>query len=285
VVADILILVHGMGHSAQGDCYAWAASLWPDSEQFTSNTRRWLQFPDGRRTYLLEVFYEDVNDVLRSKYAQLWDGLTGKLPEAWRAGVDTCITDVAQNVLSDVSIDQVQTRFVYKYLEARELAQALAGPATSPTTIPISVLSHSLGTLIAYEGLFRAADVASAFALHPVNVVACAPMWSPVRKVQILAQRRRYLAKRGFVKPGRINPATQIFEPLIKRCTTLYHSSDPFLLIQDQSDYQQGAGNNGLCDSFEVVDSGSIPNPASHNMVGSYLTHAASRAIVLRGLA
>ncbi len=283
-MSDILILVHGMGHSAQGDCYAWAATLWPDAEQFTKDTRRWLQFPDGNKKYLLEVFYEDVNDVLREKYSALWNGVTGKLPDAVRSNVDTCVTDVAQNVLSDVSIDQVQTRFVYKYLEARELAQALAGHSSAPETIPISVLSHSLGTLIAYEGLFRAADVAGAFALHPVNVVACAPMWSPIRKVQILAQRRRYLPKRGFTKPGRVNQATLVFEPFIKRCTTVYHTSDPFLLIQDRSDYQQGSANNGLIDAFELIDSGAVPNPASHNMVGSYLTNAESRAAVLRGL-
>ena len=283
-MSDILIFAHGMGHSRPGDCYAWASLLYPDAEQFTRDTRRWLQFPDGRHKYLLEVFYEDTNEQLRAKYASLWDGLETALPAQWRQGIDTCVSDVAQNVLLDGSIDQVQTRFVYKYLEAREIAQTLSPPGVSPTRISISVVAHSLGSLIAYEGLFRAADVASAFAMHPVRLVVCAPMWSPIRKVQLKLGRRRYLPSRGFTKPGRTNRATGAFEPLISTCTAVYHSSDPFLLIQDTSDYTQGGANNGLVDEFVLVDSGPTPLPSSHSMGSSYLTHAASRATVLKGL-
>jgi hypothetical protein len=282
---DILILAHGMGHSAPGDCFAWASQLYPDAEQFTKNTRRWLQFPDGSQKYLLEVFYEDVSDVLKDKYGALWSATLGKVPDQWRQPVETCISDVAQNVLLDHSIDQAQSRFVAKYLEATLLAQALAGPSGSPTSIPIGVLAHSLGTLIAYEGLFRSADVAGAFSLHPVSLVVCAPMWSPIRKVQAAARRRRYLVDKGLVKPGRFSPiAADVFEPLVKRCTAIYHTSDPFLLIQDQSEYTKGPANNGLIDEFVLVDSGSMPNPASHNMGSSYLTHQGSRDAVLRGL-
>ncbi|MEO6444364.1 MAG: hypothetical protein ABIZ91_17700 [Gemmatimonadaceae bacterium] len=283
-MAEILIIAHGMGHSRPGDGYTWASLLYPTAEQFTKDTRRWLQFPDGRQKYLLEVFYEDVNETLRNKYSQLWDGVTGQLPEQCRSMVDTCITDVTQNVLLDHSIDLVQSRFVAKYLEARELAQALAGPEVAPTAVPIGVLAHSLGTLIAYEGLFRAADVASAFALHPVRLVVCAPMWSPICKVQAALKRRRYLPLQGLVKPGRVNRATRKFEPLISRCTAIYHTSDPFLLIQDRAEYMQGSANNGLIDEFVLVESGNLPLPASHAMGSSYLTHPDSRAAVLRGL-
>jgi hypothetical protein len=282
---DILMLAHGMGHSAQGDCFAWASQLYPDAEQFTQDTRRWLEFPDGRQKYLLEVFYEDTNEVLRAKYADLWNRVHGRLPDQWREQVETCLTDVAQNVLLDQSIDQVQSAFVRKYLEATLLAQALVGPRGNPFDVRIGVLAHSLGTLIAYEGLFRAADVVSKMAMHPVHLVVCAPMWSPIRKVQRALGRRRYLVERGLTKPGRFNPILPtVFEPLVRKCTAIYHTSDPFLMIQDQSEYNRGPANNGLIDEFVLVDSGTMPNPASHNMGSSYLTHPGSRMAVLRGL-
>jgi len=273
-----------MGQSSPGDCFAWATLLYPDAEQFTKDTRRWLQFPDGSQTYLLEVFYEDVNDAVRNKYASTYQSLTGEIPEQWRAQIDTCVSDVAQNVLLDHSIDQVQSRFVGKYLEARLLAQSLAGPTSSPSAIPISVLAHSLGTLVAYEGLFRASDVASGFPLHPVRLVACAPMWSAIRKTQIRLDRRRYLPQRGFTKPGRVNQATLRFVPMVTRCTAIYHTSDPFLLIQDRADYTRGSVNNGLIDEFVLVDSGNTPTPGAHSMGSSYLSHPVARAAVLRGL-
>lgn len=283
-MASVVIFAHGMGHSAKGDCFAWASLLWPDAEQFTKDTRRWLQFPDGRQTYLLEVFYEDINGDFRRKYGELFDKITGKLPEECREPVDTCVSDVALNVLSDAAIDSVQSRFVAKYLEARELARSIVGPSGAPTTVNIGVVGHSLGTLIAYEGLFRSADVLSAAALHPVSLVVCAPMWSPIRRVQVGAKARRYLPIRGFTKPGRINGATLAFEPMIRRCTAIYHSHDPFLLIQAQTDYTAGPANNGLIDEFVLVDSGNLPNPAAHAMGSSYLANAESRAAVLRGL-
>lgn len=282
-MASIIIFAHGMGHSAKGDCYAWASTLFPDSEQFEQDTRRWLQLPDGNQVYLLEVFYEDANEAFSIKYTDLWGKVLGKVPDAWRDPVSTCITDVAQAVLSDASIDQVQTRFVYKYLEARALAQALVGPEGNPRSVPIIVIGHSLGTLIVYEGLYRASAVAAKMPLHPVRVVVCAPMWSPIRKVQAQLARRRYLVTEGLKKPGRMNTATQRFEALISRCTAVYHSSDPFLLIQERSEYQAGGAGNGLIDEFVVVDSGSIPLPASHNMGSAYLGNDVSRSVVLRG--
>lgn len=282
-VPRILLLMHGMGKAEQRDTFAWASHLWPDGQQFESGERRWIDTPDGYRTYLLEIYYEDLNEVIASKYAPAWESILGKEDATLRAKLETYVGDVVHHVLTDGAIDAAQMRVRAKYCEARELSIALTrGTGRLPERVPIAMLSHSLGTLIAFEGLWRMAQVWEHLSYHPVRLVACAPMWSPIRKVQLALKRRRYLATHGISRPV-MTLATGLPGALVTHCTALYRSDDPFLLLQDERDYEATGSPDGLIDVYRKV----IINPKTlngHSMTDAYLANPECRALIARGL-
>ncbi len=280
--ARILITVNGMGDPDAGSTFAWSRALFPDAEEHTADGRRWLDTADGR-VYLLEVRYEDVNDMLLAKHQGLREGLRDLIPEntpdVVEETLEEFVLDVVEQVLVKEALDAAQMEFLGTYVEALRIAGDEAGDDGDPRTIGIGVLAHSLGTLVAFEGLHRAADSEDILHFLDVNLVLCAPMLAPMHAVQshLPAQSHRYLVDRGPVKPTRHNAFLGTDEPVIGTGLLFYDTDDPFHRIHSDAFYDVPGPK--LAD--EIVKYASHPDLfwKGHDMLGSYLAHNRDRIV------
>lgn len=269
----ILITVTGMGDPEEGDTFSWAARLFPDGELYRAKGRDWLQFPDGGQIYLLEVRYEDVNDALLTKNENVKSALSAG-PDKIDKALQEYPGDVITQVLVDKAIDAAQMRFMGKYMEALHLARALVGPAGNIGIARIGVLCHSLGTLIAFEGLARCYDKSEILQVVPVNLVMCAPMLAPMCTVQRKLRMRRYLVAMGACRPSRHNPASKKTDSIIRHCLAIYDRKDPFHRIHSDAFYGPATNpKNKLVDKFHYFDSDADNLWEGHFMEESYLRH------------
>jgi hypothetical protein len=270
--ADILVSITGMGDPEEGDTDSWAQLLYPNAEMYASGGRKWLQFPTGRQIYLLEVLYEDINDALLGKYEGLRQILSSWAPEQIEKVLNEYAGDVVMQVLTDAAMDATQKRFIAAYAKAIQLSISVMGAGADIRQARVGVLSHSLGTLIAYEGLHRTYEVNDFIRFIPVNLVMCAPMLRPISAVVGYANRRRYLATYGCQRPHRQNSATGKTESLIARCIAFYNRTDPFYRIHADSFYAHGPTRD-LVDSLITFETHPKYFWEAHSMGESYLVN------------
>jgi hypothetical protein len=271
--AEILISITGMGDPDDGDTDAWAQTVFPTGTMFASGGRKWLQFPNGRQIYLLEVLYEDVNDAMLAKYEGMTDAFFGWAPDMIEKKLEEYLGDVVVNVLSDVTMDMTQRRFVAAYAKAVQLATSVVGMDGDIRTAKVGVLSHSLGTLVAYEGLYRTYDTSDFLRFIPVNLVMCAPMLRPICGVQAFLQKKRYLAQRKCQRPSRTNPVTGKSESIVRQAIAFYDRRDPFYLIHADSFYDNTKPNQDLVDRFVTFETKPKFPWMAHAMTDSYLAN------------
>lgn len=270
----ILISLHGMGDAQAGDTHAWAKTLFPGAEEHSTDGRTWIDTDIGK-VWLVEVRYEDVSEALLEKYEGLRELLPEGTPELIREKLEDFLFDVLQQVLVKEALDAAQLRFVGGYVEALEIAHAEVGAAGDVRAAKIGVLAHSLGTLVAYEGVHRAAESEDILDFVPLNMVLCAPMLRPICAVQstLPGQSDRYLVTRGCAKPRRYNAFHDEMVPVVKRCVAFYDTDDPFHHIHSDEFYDSTVEGQDLVE--EVVRYSSNPRFfwEGHDMIGSYLTH------------
>jgi hypothetical protein len=267
---EVLITITGMGDPQTGDTDEWIRKLWPGAPFATHGDRRWVELSPDRKIYLFEVKYEKENDAFREKLSTVSSLLPGGTPEVIGKSLDEYFGDVWQNVLVGDQIVASQLRFSNEYRRAIALIGQL-DPTLDLRKARISVLAHSLGTLVAYEGLYRVFETPEIMmAPSMVNLVLCAPMLSPMHAVQSGLSIDRFLTRYGCTRPKRTNAATNAVMSNIRRCLGIYNTSDPFYLIQKNDFYRrQGAD---LMDEYIRFDA----NPGwmfwkAHAMVGSYI--------------
>jgi hypothetical protein len=269
---EILITINGMGDPESGDTYAWPQALFPGSALVSRNGRRTLEL-DGRTIHLFEVLYEAENEAVRAKFEVLGQLLPQATPEKVKDTLEDYALDVVQNVLLKGALEAAQLRFVEAYAQALDRALELVGPSGSLQQAKIGVLSHSLGTLVAYEGICRAFDTDLFVQVVDVNVVMCAPMLSPIYHVLNALGADRYLTRYGCAKPYR-RTASHRWYSMIRRCQAIYDRRDPFFRIQDL-DFYERTPTYDLVDELRMYES-SFPLSRfweAHSMEASYLRH------------
>ena len=271
--AEILISITGMGDPESGDTDVWARSLFPDGVLIDQGDRRILRV-GTRDIHLFEVLYEEYNDAIREKIETLGQVLPGSTPEQVKETIEDYAFDVVDNVLLDGALEASQLAFVATYNEAVERARELVGPAGNVRTARIGVLSHSLGTLIAYEGIYRAFDTAMILSIVDVNVVMCAPMLAPIHHVlHALGKDDRYLTRNASRKPYKRSASGRWYS-MVKHCLAIYDTRDPFHHIHDDAFYANAPDN----DFVEEMRTYTSNTPITrfwegHSMEGSYLAN------------
>ena len=238
----------------------------------------WLD-TEGGPVHLLEVWYEDVNDALLEKH----EGLRDLIPDGTSSQVERALEefafDVLHQVLDKAALDAAQMRFVATYIHALSIAMDRVGDDGDPHAARIGVLAHSLGTLVAFEGLHRAADSEDILDFVPVRLVLCAPMLAPIHAAQarLPSQSDRYLVSRGPVKPTRFSPFDDADVPVVSRCLALFDRDDPFIRLHSDEFY--AVPEDPLVDELVKYSSDSPAPWSAHDMVGSYLTHNRDRIV------
>jgi len=269
---EILITISGMGDPESGDTDEWAQALFPAGTLVDGQGGKTMEI-DGRVIYLVEWLYEDSNEAIREKFESLGELIPEGTDAETKDTLEDYALDVVENVLLKSALEPAQLRLVEAYNDALDLARRLVGPAGSVRQTKIGVLSHSLGTLIAYEGICRAFDTALITSVVDVNVVMCAPMLAPIHHVMQLVGEDRYLTRNGCNKPYQ-RAASGRFYSMIRQCMLLYDRRDPFRLIQDMSFYER-TRTSDLVDEFRTYESATPPSRfwEGHSMVGSYLAN------------
>jgi hypothetical protein len=271
--AEILISITGMGDPESGDSDAWARLLFPTGVLIDQGDRKILRV-GTRDIHLLEVLYEEYNEAIRAKIESLGQILPGNTPEEAKATIEDYAFDVVENVLLDGALDASQVAFVETYNEAVQRARELVGQTGNVRTARIGVVSHSLGTLIAYEGVSRAFDTAMITSIVDVNIVMCAPMLAPIHHVlQALGKQDRYLTRNASRKPYKRSAAGRWYS-IVKHCLAIYDTRDPFHLIHDDEFYRN-TPDNDLVEEMRTYTS-STPLTRfweGHSMEGSYLAN------------
>jgi hypothetical protein len=269
---EILITISGMGDPESGETDAWGQALFPNGVLVNEHGKKTIHV-DGRIIHLLEVLYEDSNEAVRDKFEVLSQIAPDATPKKLKATLEDYALDVVENVLLKSALEPAQLRFVQKYTEALDLARQLVGPDGNVRKVRMGVLSHSLGTLIAYEGIYRAFDNPFLTSIVDVNVVMCAPMLAPIYHVMHALGIRRYLRDNGCRKPYQ-RAASGSFCTMIRRALLIYNRRDPFYLIQDISFYEHTLDND-LVDEFLLYDSGTPLRRfwEGHSMIGSYIAN------------
>lgn len=271
--AEILISITGMGDPESGDTDTWARALFPGAVLIDQGDRKLLRI-GTRDIHLLEVLYEEYNEAIREKIETLGQLLPAQTPEKVKETIEDYAFDVVENVLLDGALEASQLAFVATYNEAVERARELVGPTGNVRTARIGVLSHSLGTLIAYEGISRAFDTAMILSVVDVNVVMCAPMLAPIHHVlQFLGKDDRYLTRNASRKPYKRSAAGRWYS-MIKHCLAIYDTRDPFHHIHDDAFYAPSPDN----DLVEEMRTYTSDTPLTrfwegHSMEGSYLAN------------
>jgi hypothetical protein len=256
-----------MGDPLSGSTDEWVKTLFPSGTIETSGTRKRVQV-GSERIYLLEVTYEDFNDAVLEKFDAM-TRLVANASEGVRDALKEYAGDVVTQVLVKNALDGAIRRFLDAYSEAIRIAIREKPPGTDTREANLGVLSHSLGTLIAYEGLFAAGRSPFLTTVLEANLVMCAPMLSPISAVQSFIGQNRYLTRFGCRKPR--NPAT------IRQCLALYDESDPFFQIQGAHYYDYSDRNN-LVDNFVLFDSDpGVKFWDAHSMIDSYLANNNNR--------
>lgn len=265
-----LVLVTGMGDAEQNSTDEWVKLLYPEGVIESSGDRKWLR--DGERTiYLFEVYYDDINQQFLDKYT----GYADVLEQAGAASsfLETHGNDVFLNVLDPNVLNASQTRFVEQYKKAFDIVIDEEVPLSQVT---LGVLSHSLGTFVAYESLYKVMDMNVFVAGYMnVNLVMCAPMLRPIFAVQYFLSdshllRDRYLIENGSQKPyKKMGP---VRETLIENCVAIYNRKDPFYQIHSNKFYDNEKPNNDLVDELILYTHGDNNlQIANHSMEGSYI--------------
>jgi hypothetical protein len=269
---EILITISGMGDPEAGDTDAWAQALFPTGALVVQGDRKTLEV-DGRTIHLFEVLYEDSNEAIRQKFESLAQILPQETPEKAKDTLEDYAFDVVENVLLKGALDASQLRFVQTYSAALDRALELVGDTGDIRQTRIGVLSHSLGTYIAYEGVCRAFDTESLVQIVDVNVVMCAPMLAPIYHVLHLLGPDRYLTENGSRKPYKRTAAGRWYS-MMRRCRGIYDRRDPFHLIHDAGFYERRPDND-LMDEFRTYAS-TTPLTRfweAHSMSGSYIAN------------
>ena len=198
---EILITITGMGDPQTGDTDEWVTKLFPTAKFVSKGSRRWIEVSPSRHIYLFEVRYEKENDAFREKVAKISSFLPAWAPDVVGAKLDEYFGDVWQNVLINDQIVASQLRFSNEFRRAMALIGEL-DPTLAPLEARIAILAHSLGTLVAYEGLYRVfATPSITMRRSQVNMVLCAPMLSPIHAVQSNAGVDRFLTRNGCTRP------------------------------------------------------------------------------------
>jgi hypothetical protein len=269
---EILISISGMGDPEAGDTEEWAQALFP-SGALVNRAGEITMEVDGRVIHLIEVLYEDSNEAVRQKFEDLGHLLPQATPEELKDILEDYALDVVENVLLKSALEPAQLRFVEAYNKALDLARRLVGESGNIRQTKIGVLAHSLGTLIAYEGICRAFDTALIASVVDVNVVMCAPMLAPIHHVMQAVGVDRYLTRNGCNKPYQ-RAASGRFYSMIRQCLLIYDRRDPFRLIQDMSFYERDRDAD-LVDEFRIYDSATPLKRfwEGHSMIESYLAH------------
>ena len=269
---EILISISGMGDPEAGDTDEWAQALFPTGALVNRMGVKTMEV-DGRVIHLIEVLYEESNEAVREKFEDLGRLLPAATPETIKDILEDYALDVVENVLLKSALEPAQLRFVEAYNAALDLARRLVGESGNIRQTKIGVLSHSLGTLIAYEGICRAFDTALITSVVDVNVVMCAPMLAPIYHVMHAIGADRYLTRNGCNKPYQ-RTASGRFYSMIRQCLLLYDRRDPFRLIQDMSFYERDRDSD-LVDELRIYDSATPLTRfwEGHSMVESYLAN------------
>jgi hypothetical protein len=269
---EILISISGMGDPEAGDTDEWAQALFPAGALVNRAGEKTMEV-EGRVIHLIEVLYEESNEAVRQKFEDLGHLLPQATPEKLKDTLEDYALDVVENVLLKSALEPAQLRFVEAYNKALDLARRLVGESGNVRQTKIGVLSHSLGTLIAYEGICRAFDTALITSLVDVNVVMCAPMLAPIHHVMQAVGVDRYLTRNGCSKPYQ-RAASGRFYSMIRQCLLIYDRRDPFRLIQDMSFYERDRDAD-LVDEFRIYDSGTPLKRfwEGHSMIESYLAN------------
>ena len=271
---EILISISGMGDPETGDTDEWAQALFPTGALVNRGGEKTMEVDGGGRVIqLIEVLYEDSNEAIRQKFEDLGHLLPVETPEEMKGTLEDYALDVVENVLLKAALDASQLRFVQAYNAALDVARRLVGETGNVRQAKIGVLAHSLGTLIAYEGICRAFDTALITSIVDVNVVLCAPMLAPIHHVMQLLGEDRYLTRNGCNKPYQ-RAASGRFYSIIRQCLLIYDRRDPFRLIQDMSFYDRSRDND-LVDEFRLYDSGTPRERfwEGHSMIESYIAN------------
>lgn len=265
-----LICVTGMGNAAQNSTDEWVKLLFPEGVIETSGDRKWVKV-GNRKVYLFEVYYDDINQMFYEKY----QGYSDLLSSAGAASsfLETHGNDVFLNVLDPNVLNASQTRFVEQYKNVYELMLELGA---YPNTSVLGVLSHSLGTLVAYEGLYKVLQ--SDYFVDgyiDVNLIMAAPMLRPIFGVQNFLSDSRLLSERYLIQNASQKPYRMIGglrTTLIKKCLAIYNKKDPFYLIHDADFYSTSKPNNDLVDvMIEFTDGDSNFQIKNHSMKESYI--------------
>ncbi len=261
-----LILITGMGDSPQNSTDSWAQLLFPNGDLQTGNDFKWLQV-NNRKIYLFEVYYDDLNQMLLAKYEGLQE-IFDLAPDSVSGFLETHVHDVITNVLVPDQINASQLRFVEQYRRAHE---AMYFENANPTNSKLGVLSHSLGTLVAYEGIYKAMSLSNFVDPIPMSLVMAAPMLSPICKVQSLLGLERYLTQNRSMKPY-LTDAIGRRVTWLKKCLAIYNKKDPFYLIHNPDFYDRNQVNNDLVDEYVEYDEGpSLQNFNTHSLEESYI--------------
>ncbi|NUO62610.1 MAG: hypothetical protein HOQ11_15345 [Gemmatimonadaceae bacterium] len=271
-IPEILIMIVGMGDPESGDTDAWAQALFPGGSLVTTGDRK-VMYTGAREIHLFEVIYEDSNEAIRQKFETLSHLLPSATPEQVKDSLEDYAYDVVENVLLRGALDAAQLRFVQTYARALKRALELVGPTGDIHDARIGVLSHSLGTYIGYEGIYRAFDTAALVQVVDVNLVTCAPMLAPIYHVLHALGADRYLTENACRKPYK-RTASGRWYSMIRRCGALYNRKDPFIHINDAAFYAR-TPDNDLVDEFRLF---STDTPLKrfwegHSMIESYIAH------------
>jgi hypothetical protein len=267
---EILIAISGMGDPEAGATDDWATALFPGCSLVDTGAEKRIEI-GGRTIHLLEVLYEDSNEAVRQKFEALSQIVPAAAPDALKDTIEDYALDVVENVLLASALEPAQLRFVETYNKALDKARALVGEEGNVRQTKIGVISHSLGTLIAYEGICRAFDTELLTSIVDVNVVMCAPMLSPIYEAMHAVGVDRYLADNGCNKPYQRSASGRRYS-IIRKCMGLYDTRDPFWLIQAKEFYKKRPTND-LMDAFVTYESATPLTRfwEGHSMLGSYV--------------
>lgn len=261
-----LIMVCGMGDDPEHGTDAWAKKLF-DAEVQSDAHGRFVKTKDGK-VYLFEVFYNDLNNLLLKKF----EGLK-RLYESSPVGskeLKSHVHDVIVNVMVPDMINAVKDLFLLQYNKVLETIVKLQ--CTNEES-KIGVLSHSLGTYIAYEGLYAVCRSNEIVTYIDLGLVMAAPMLSPIYNVQSMLGLQNYLTQNCSSKPFRLVRKNKKKGP-IKNCLAIYNTMDPFYQIHSDKFYDPIELNNDLVDKFiTYTDGPNSTNLNTHSMENSYILH------------
>jgi hypothetical protein len=273
-----LILVTGMGDARRNSTDEWAKLLFPGCTIKKSGDKKWLKTGD-RKIYLFEVYYDDLNQMLLEKFEglkKLFDSAPG--PAKIKEFLETHINDVMQNVLVPDMINASQARFVEQY---SKMIQTILDEGVHLSDARVGVLSHSLGTLVAYEGLYKVCDTREIIKFVDLGLVMAAPMLSPICAVQSSMNIQRYLTRNRSMKPYK-RRGSKMTSP-VTECVAIYNKKDPFYLIHNDAFYDRRIVNNDLVDTFIKYDEGPTRrNVNTHSMESSYIPK--NRELIIKTL-